>query len=373
MDLLLCILGMLRKMAWNLPASESNTKLQKKRRQRKRLNKICSRDMLDAVRKSSLGLCLQSQEALGLMTAHFPPPPPEPQFRKHHSSSNSNCSSLYSIDRMQYPNVKRRPKTPIRRVGQRDDIALPCHGKARKLAADYQSVLPSRETSQEDLDQHQQYYDCYPQPLRKLRKVKSQISLRDLSKDQEESQLKRPRTDSDCDVETLVGSETTSPDSKIHDEFWRVPSTQKPSYPSIKPDRSGDSDIGLQICVDLLTNELASILFRHHPVEDNDRASELQILLMIEAYETIQKQIHEKAMEPHVTVHHVRYLEQLLDNWLDVLYDLYERSRLPQHPEHEDKDEKMRKIHDNHIEYVEADSWAPLSTSLNITRAEVRV
>ncbi|POS86667.1 hypothetical protein EPUL_001101 [Erysiphe pulchra] len=360
-------------MAWNLPASGSNTKLRKKRRERKRLNKICSKDMLDVVRKSSLGLCLQSQEALDLVTANFPPPPPpEPQFLNHFSSSNSNCSSLYSIDRMQNPNVKRRPKTPIRRVGQRDNIASPCHGIARRLAADYQSVLPSRDTSQEDLDQNQQFYDCYPQPLRKLRKVKSQTSLRDLSKDQEELQVKRSRTDSDCDVETLVGSETPSPDSKIHDEFWRVPSTRKPSYPSIKPDRNDDSDIGLQICVDLLTNELASILFRHHPVEDNDRASELQILLMIEAYETIQKQIHEKAMEPHVTVRHVRYLEQLLDNWLDVLYDLYERSRLPQNSEDKDEDEITRKIDENHIEYIEADSWAPIST-LNITRTEVRV
>ncbi|KHJ31397.1 hypothetical protein EV44_g0036 [Erysiphe necator] len=369
MDLLLCILSMLRKMAWNLPASESSrTKLQKNRRQRKRVNKICSRDMLDVVRKSSLGLCLQSQEALGLMTAHFPPPPPEPQSLKNHSPSYSNSSSLYSVDCMRHPNVRRtRPKTPIRRVGQREDVALPCQGVARKLAADYQSVLPSRDTSQEDLG-------CQNQPLRKLRKVKSQISLRDLSKDQAEPQVKRSKTtDSDCDVETLVGSETTSLDSKINDEFWRVPSTRKPTYPSIKADRgNGDADIGLQICVDLLTNELASILFRHHPVEDNDRASELQILLMIEAYETIQKQIHERAMDPCVTVHHVRYLEQLLENWLDVLYDLYERSRFSHH-QLEESEEKSSIIDNHFTDYIEADSWAPISTTLNITRTEVHV
>ncbi|RKF73312.1 hypothetical protein GcM1_244010 [Golovinomyces cichoracearum] len=322
MDLLLCILSMLRKMAWTLPVnSSSRGKLQKKRRGQENISKICSRDVLDAVRKSSLGLCLQSQEALGLMAGRFTSPePPLQRVLNHHSSTVSNTSaSLYSIDQMQQQNLRRtRPKTPILHVGQREDVTARSHGISRELAANYQAVLPTREIGEDVSSQHQ--------PLRKLRKVKSQISLRDLSRDQADGRVRIPTMDSDGDVDTLVGSEPPSPNSKIHDEFWRIPSIRKASYPSTKSSK-GDSDIGLQICVDLLTNELASILFRHHPAEDNDRASELQILLMIEAYETIQRQIHENQIDSSVTANHMSRLEQLLESWLDVLYDLYERSR----------------------------------------------
>lgn len=343
-------MGLLRKMAWTMPATPaSRSKLSKKHREQK-IVKICSKEMLDAVRKSSIGLCLQNQEALDVMRDHLVSPEPRSQHIVAPSPSNISYATpnINAVDQMRKSVLKRtRPKTPILSVGQQEYITKQSPDKARKLAADYQAVLPTHLSSDEFLPDYQ--------PLRRLRKVKSQISLRDLSKDQAEEQIKSPIIDLDGDVETLIGSEPPTLDSRIQDEFWRVPYSRKPNYASVKT-LKGEADIGLRICVDLLTNELASVLFRHHPIEESDRASELQILLMIEAYETIQKQIHEKCFDPQVSTYHMTRLDELLEIWLDALYDLYERSREP----------------DNATARTDSDYWAS-SISLCQSRAEVQV
>ncbi|CAD6504549.1 BgTH12-00058 [Blumeria graminis f. sp. triticale] len=325
MELLYCILEVLRKMTWSLPATAdvNRNKLQKKRRDRQ-IKKIYSREMLNVVRKSSMALCLPGHDALARVTLASP----DPQFARllHHRTSDlSDTSSVsrYSMDFMQQQTFRRtRPKTPILRVGQLEDLAHQADSHACQLAEDYQALLPLSSSTDPNRNK------C--QPARRLRKVKSQTSLRDLSRNQAEAQAMiaaaAAAIDSDGDLDTLVGSEPASPDTKQHKNFSPPTPLKKSSCASMQT-MHDDTDIGLKICVDLLTNELASILFRHHPIEESDRASELQILLMIEAYETIQKQIHEKSMGPNVTAGHIRELEQLLDHWLDVLYNLYGRSQ----------------------------------------------
>lgn len=82
--------------------------------------------------------------------------------------------------------------------------------------------------------------------------------------------------------------------------------------------------------MDLLTNELATALFKQHPSENQDRASGLQVLLMIEAYETLQqhvrKEIHDAAVAGQEVDDHVRNMEAILDRWLESLYAIYESS-----------------------------------------------
>ncbi|KAI0997441.1 hypothetical protein K3495_g10744 [Podosphaera aphanis] len=327
MERIFYIVDILRKMAWTSPATVgTRNKLQKKRRDRKRTTNY-SREMLEVVRKSTLGLCLQNHEVLGQIASsesHL-------GLLEHRTSILSDTSaSQYSLDLAEHQfNLRRtRPKTPIFRVGQREDPteqATKANHTALQLAQDYQALLP--------LHQAPHLLSAHPHTPRRLRKVKSQTSLRDLSRDQAKEVASL--SDLDGDMETLVGSEPTSPDAN-HDPFWTTSSfPEKPSCASIKdavnvtcsPDANDDEDVGLQICVDLLTNKLASILFRHHPIEDTDRASELQILLMIEAYETIQKQIHESRTKSPAATKQAQQLELLLENWLDVLYDLYDRSQ----------------------------------------------
>jgi hypothetical protein len=91
-----------------------------------------------------------------------------------------------------------------------------------------------------------------------------------------------------------------------------------------------DDDIGLEICVDLLTTELATALFRQHPAEREDRASGLQILLMIEAYETVQQHVRQQLCDPRVTEemsNHVKSCDKILGYWLKVLYSVYDQSQ----------------------------------------------
>ena len=81
--------------------------------------------------------------------------------------------------------------------------------------------------------------------------------------------------------------------------------------------------------MDLLTNALATAFFRQHPTENEDRASGLQILLMIEAYETVQQHVRQQLYDPQVTGQEngsLRSMERILNHWLEVLHSVYDRS-----------------------------------------------
>jgi hypothetical protein len=223
-----------------------------------------------------------------------------------------------------------RPKTPVFAIGQLERASLIRQiDQAQILAEDYQSVLPPRIVT-----------PCIAhQPLKRtpktLRKIKCQLSLRDLIKDQANTEPETPPRTSYSDAETLVGSEPTSPTSKrFTKERFPIIAFEKPhdtdSRTSSITLSDFDNDIGLKICVDLLTNELATSLFRHHPAETEDRASGLQILLMIEAYEAVQQHVRKQLFAAHVTgskMEHLESVDKILDHWLQVLYSVYDRSQ----------------------------------------------
>jgi hypothetical protein len=87
--------------------------------------------------------------------------------------------------------------------------------------------------------------------------------------------------------------------------------------------------VGMQLCMDLLTNDLATALYRQHPAEGGNRVSGLQILLMIEAYETLQQRLREEVLSSEVrdiSEEHVKDVDSSLDHWLQALRSIYERS-----------------------------------------------
>jgi len=89
----------------------------------------------------------------------------------------------------------------------------------------------------------------------------------------------------------------------------------------------GMKDVGFQICIDLLTNELAAGLLKKHPDEYLNRSSGLQIQLMIEAYESVQQHVRREIDAGHMTgkkLDQVKAVERTLDNWLEALHVLYE-------------------------------------------------
>jgi hypothetical protein len=264
-----------------------------------------------------------------------PPPPPTVYLLNNKPEKPSEYSiSVYSSEEMD-PRLqqRRRAKTPVFAIGQLEGKNLGASpvDKAQALAVQYQAELPSRSFTP--------YVegDLPKLTRKKLRKIKCQMSLRDLVKDQSERPLSTPSSDTD----TLVGS--ASPISQLsptkgefgHEEIALSETHESPHLMDDEADCSHsalDHNIGLKICVDLLTNELATALFRQHPAESEDRASGLQILLLIEAFEGIQRQARQRRHNSHHTTeqtadHYVGEVENILNHWLEVLYSVYDQSQ----------------------------------------------
>jgi hypothetical protein len=239
------------------------------------------------------------------------------------SKKSEYSISDYSLDEVEAKTLRRtRAKTPVLAVGQLErNSKVHSTDMARSLAEQYQALLPNRAANPIIK------LELPSLTPKKLRKIKCQLSLRELI----EEHSKRAHSVAYSDAETLVGSESLS---LLQGNF------EKSKLPIIKSDSHDqslswskaafDDDIGLKICVDLLTNELANAFFRHHPAEREDRASGLQILLMIEAYETVQQHARQHLCDPHVTEEtkdQVNSVDRILNCWLEVLYSVYDLSQ----------------------------------------------
>jgi hypothetical protein len=247
-------------------------------------------------------------------------------FENSQLDSSEDLFSNYAAEEMDPEHLKRtRAKTPVFSIGQLERSSMPPTDKAQTLAEQYQSLLPPRTFTPYLLD----IPELTPKKLQKLRKIKCQLSLRDAIKEQSN----RGHSVAYSDAETLVGSESpTSLHFPTDGEFekGKLPIINPHEKAPSGPMTASDDDIGLKICVDLLTNELATALFRQHPAEHTDRASGLQVLLMIEAYEAIQKNVRQQLCDPHVTQEmkdHVKSVDKILRYWLKVLYSVYDHSQ----------------------------------------------
>ncbi|KAF5877879.1 uncharacterized protein Bfra_000041 [Botrytis fragariae] len=230
----------------------------------------------------------------------------------------SNYSiSIYSSDERstvsKMETLRKRAKTPVFFIGQLEKKAME-HNSSEWLANQYQKTLPRRRISSSwNLD-----LPVIP-VKRTLRKIKSQESLRDLCRRNATS----PSEASDC--ETLVGSDGRgSPHSSIFkgdekNNKFRVENVLPPTCEPL--DKTSDQDISLQICLNLLTSKLSTSLQQdYHTTEQGNKASSLEILLMIEAYESIRKGLRAGSRDLHVT----SAAETALDQWIQALYTIYE-------------------------------------------------
>ncbi|KAF7856032.1 hypothetical protein EAF04_009988 [Stromatinia cepivora] len=235
----------------------------------------------------------------------------------HRIPSNYSIS-IYSSDEI-YPtenmeSLRRRAKTPVFFIGQLERKAME-HDPSERLANEYQTVLPRRRISSYlDLD-----LPVNP-AKRTLRKIKSQESLRDLCK----SYATSPSIASDS--ETLVGSDGgSSPRGSIFkedekDDTFGFKDMAPPAYEPSEKTSVLDQDISLQICSDLLTSKLTTTLRQSHATEQENKVSSLEILLMIEAYESIRKELRSNPRDLHVT----SAAATALDQWIQALYTIYE-------------------------------------------------
>lgn len=236
----------------------------------------------------------------------------------HRIPSNYSIS-IYSSDEI-YPtenmeSLRRRAKTPVFFIGQLERKAME-DDFSECLANEYKTVLPRRRISS--------YLDLnlpVNPAKRRLRKIKSQESLRDLCK----SYAASPSIASDC--ETLVGSDGgRSPRGSMFkddekDDIFEFRDMAPPAYEQLERKTSvSDEDVSLQICSDLLTSKLTTTLHQDHTIEPGNKVSSLEILLMIEAYESIRKELPLNPRDIHVT----SAAEVALDQWIQALYTIYE-------------------------------------------------
>jgi ribosomal protein S15P/S13E len=246
-------------------------------------------------------------------------------FKQPHSNPSEDPNSNYPSDEMKSEPLKRtRAKTPVSAIGQleRKSMVRPLD-RAQTLAEQYQALLPPRAMTPF-------IFEIPKITPQKLRKIKCELSLRDLIKEHS----KRGHSVAYSDADTLIGSESpTALLSPLDGEFeqMKLPMIMTSHKQALSDSVAAlDDDIGLKICVDLLTTELATALFRQHPAEREDRASGLQILLMIEAYETVQQHVRQQLCDQHVTEgskEHVKSVDRILKYWLKVLYTVYDQSQ----------------------------------------------
>jgi hypothetical protein len=223
---------------------------------------------------------------------------------------------------------RKRAKTPVFAAGQLEQkVALEAaQDTAQFLAEQYRAILPKRAITPNITPL---LTTSTPKTqLKALRKIKSQQSLRDMVNDQSA----RSSWDSRTLVNSHAGSSPTSPTDSHgdNDEPFAVKSHRDLKHHDeelLDSEPETEDEAGLWICMDLLTSELAKAFFRKHPVENEDRASRLQILFMIEACEGVQHRIRRKRHSCRVmgkNEESMREAEEVLEHWLQVLYHIYD-------------------------------------------------
>lgn len=374
---------LLRKQSWfSIFSNLADQGQQPPHRERNRLKKepppeafrSCD-ELLDIIRSQSHLTVRFDQSDETIVYRDQPESQPRPISQPSMKSQQLNDSiSLYNQYELKLEEFKRtRAKTPVFRIGQleRQTCADRLSGDiddAIVLAQQYQAVLPSRSLTP--------CHEVAASNTRRngLRRVKCRDSLRDLARtnsdETQSSESGLPNTNWDdysCDVsiekiDALAHSfaenyRSTSRPARAQilrrsfytpfirrhssDSDTLLGSDSEPSPNSSAPHTFSDSDleafkvmheadqtmtetdeIGMQLCMDLLTNDLASALQRQHPLEPGNRVSGLQLLLMIEAYESLQQKL--RRMGPDED--HVSAADEALEHWLQALRSIYERS-----------------------------------------------
>ncbi|CAP66681.1 uncharacterized protein PODANS_4_8140 [Podospora anserina S mat+] len=217
--------------------------------------------------------------------------------------------------------MRRRAKTPIFSIGQLEGIPRPSNALARAstvelIAEQYRALLESDNTAREA--SHSESHS-EPPPSRQerrlsIRRRQSSDHLRD------ESRAPRP-------VDAASGSPISDDGTLVSFEeetvyfkpvsFSPEPSPRPP--PGSIANAPAPDNLSLQICLDLLTRDLASAL-ASRPSRTNSETSALQVWVMIEAYERLRDQFGSAGLG----CEEYGALEGMLNFWLRALYSIHD-------------------------------------------------
>ncbi|KAI0025964.1 hypothetical protein F4780DRAFT_454 [Xylariomycetidae sp. FL0641] len=221
------------------------------------------------------------------------------------------------------PRTRRRPKTPVSRIGQLESSSRRHRARVHKtssvelIAESYRALLESRNSML-------QTPTPKPPPLRLDGKHSTGVSNRYTVHDIASGTMAEVGENA-----SSVGSRTSDDDTLVSFEedtiyFKPISFTPEPSSPAIPEDQpqptpdDQKSDTSnnptLQILFDLLAQELSAAA-RGTPVRPYAETSSLQLLVMIEAYERIRDQVKEMPLDDAQK----QSMEAMLDTWLKAL------------------------------------------------------
>lgn len=248
-----------------------------------------------------------------------------PHHHHHCHKKESRPFFTRSLSQKTAPKMRRRAKTPIFSIGQLENIPRPANALGRTssvelIAEQYRALIESQESVLSDShsepppsrDGH-----CAPEPLsgRVLRRQQSSDEL-DMA-----SPFHAP-----THQKTLTGSSPTSDDGTLvsfeEDRvyFKPVSFSPEPRSPQTLPQPTPSEDVlnsnlSLQICLDLLTRDLSSAL-AGRPSRSSPETSALQVWCMIEAYERLRDQLAPGQAGGPVA--------EMFDTWLRALYRIHD-------------------------------------------------
>ncbi|KAK4180247.1 hypothetical protein QBC36DRAFT_36776 [Triangularia setosa] len=211
--------------------------------------------------------------------------------------------------------MRRRAKTPIFSIGQLEGIPRPSNALARAstvelIAEQYRALLESENSEPPPTSRG-------PERRLSIRRQQSSEHLQD------ESHVPSPLRPMDAVASSPTSDDETLVSFEEETVYFKPVSFSPEPSPRLPPRRlthtPAPDNLSLQICLDLLTRDLASAL-ASRPSRTNSETSALQIWVMIEAYERLRDQLSNAGLG----CEEYGALESMLNLWLRALYSIHD-------------------------------------------------
>lgn len=236
--------------------------------------------------------------------------------------------------------IRRHAKTPVFRVGQLEGTAARMQHSERKsaemCALDFDrlnraSACLGPRSAPLPIHRHVHHRSLPALPTRRR-------SPSDLSSIGSPPPLDRGGQSPTSDTGTLVSfddetiyfrptsfcSEPPSPPPVANQYDYRpTPSGPRQTPSPVQSSSPVQTSIGLQICLDLLSRELSTSFEDRASRSSEANFSQLQVWVMIEAYERLREQLHSD-VSSHLSPDDVRATESMITTWLRALYTIHD-------------------------------------------------
>lgn len=255
-----------------------------------------------------------------------PPPPPIPELSavnyNHDDYAPFELHELSAANDTDPSPFRRRPKTPVHRIGQLEMAAMTAGGNLNginrmssvsTIAREYRELVDYPEVPEIDPRYRDRGYESAPPSQNDASfghiKPSPVIAIPELPTHQ------APLSSSVSDDGTLLGSEPDTTHPK-HLSTSSDTAAKEICGISDEEEETAPSSLRFQIGLQLLTKELSAALASHCQTGDRSAAG-LQVWVMIEAYEKLRTQLSATSAQENQEAMFA------IDSWLKALYSIH--------------------------------------------------